>query len=103
MSIIFERLSEYSDSDAYPFHMPGHKRHMSGDVLSDVSRIDITEIDGFDNLHDAQGIILEGQKLVEDVSRATCIPIGFTAVKKGIEVSVHNPILQLELFIKAPF
>lgn len=62
MSIIFERLSEYSDSDAYPFHMPGHKRHMSGDVLSDVSRIDITEIDGFDNLHDAQGIILEGQK-----------------------------------------
>lgn len=62
MSIIYDRLIEYSNSDAYPFHMPGHKRNMGGDVLSDASRIDITEIDGFDNLHDAQGMILEGQK-----------------------------------------
>lgn len=61
MSIIYDRLIEYSKSDSYPFHMPGHKRNLSGDVLSEVSRIDITEIDGFDNLHDAEGIIKEAQ------------------------------------------
>ncbi len=48
-------------------------------------------------------IVLEGQALTEEVSRETGIPVGFTAVKKGIDVSVQNPIMQLELFIKAPF
>lgn len=61
MSIIYDRLIEYSKSDAYPFHMPGHKRQLCGDVLDEISQIDITEIDGFDNLHDAEGIIQEAQ------------------------------------------
>ncbi len=69
------------------------------------SRLRVTKLVNATNLGNetTPEIILEGQKLVEDVSRETGIPIGFTAVKKGIEVSVHNPILQLELFIKAPF
>ncbi len=48
-------------------------------------------------------IVMQGQALVEEVSRESGIPVGFTAVKKGIDVSVHNPIMPLELFIKAPF
>ena len=43
--------------DRYPFHMPGHKRN--GDFGITGSEIDITEIDGFDNLHCASGSILE--------------------------------------------
>ena len=62
MGTIYDALIEYSQTEAYPFHMPGHKRHLSGDVLADVSCIDITEIDGFDNLHDAQGILKEAQQ-----------------------------------------
>ena len=41
---IYEKLREYAKSDAYPFHMPGHKRKV--DWISDVYDIDITEIDG---------------------------------------------------------
>ena len=41
--------------DRYPFHMPGHKRN--GDFSIPCSDIDITEIDGFDNLHNAEGIL----------------------------------------------
>ena len=41
----------------YPFHMPGHKR--SDDFGIAGSDIDITEIDGFDNLHCPNGSILE--------------------------------------------
>ena len=58
---IMERLIEYTGSDAYPFHMPGHKRREIPDGIPggfpNPYRIDITEIDGFDNLHHAEGIL----------------------------------------------
>lgn len=54
-----EKLLENAKSDIYPFHMPGHKRRLSAD---DVCRIDITEIEGFDNLHHSQGILREAQE-----------------------------------------
>lgn len=59
---LFQKLNKLADSDVYPFHMPGHKRRMSGNVWEAVSHIDITEIDGFDNLHHAQGILKEEQE-----------------------------------------
>ena len=73
--ILYERLKEYCSSDAYPFHMPGHKRNKTlikellGGVYGDGMpyQIDITEIDGFDNLHHAEGILLEGQKRAADL------------------------------------
>lgn len=45
--------------DLYPFHMPGHKRNKKFNIIG--SEIDITEIDGFDNLHNPDGILLELQ------------------------------------------
>lgn len=54
-----KRLLDYSESDFYPFHMPGHKRHMKPWKLGNPYDTDITEIEGFDNLHDAEGILLE--------------------------------------------
>lgn len=67
MSQLYEKLIEYSHSDFYPFHMPGHKRNKDSacckeDPVSEIIPIDITEIDGFDNLHDAKGIIKEAEK-----------------------------------------
>lgn len=55
---LYEKLEEYSESDYYPFHMPGHKRNQSGENKSPYL-YDITEIDGFDNLHHPEGIIKE--------------------------------------------
>ncbi|MFI3238600.1 MAG: aminotransferase class I/II-fold pyridoxal phosphate-dependent enzyme [Lachnospiraceae bacterium] len=54
---LYEKLKELAMSDEYPMHMPGHKRlpiiDMSEDVdfLEHIAKIDITEIEGFDNLH----------------------------------------------------
>jgi len=42
--------------------MPGHKRNGRIRGFSDIFRIDITEIDGFDNLHQAEGIIGQAQE-----------------------------------------
>lgn len=55
-----EALLEYSRSDAYPFHMPGHKRQNMGSWRPE--DIDITEITGFDNLHHAEGILRDAMR-----------------------------------------
>ena len=57
--MLLKRLQEYDQTDIYPFHMPGHKRQM--ELGSDAYHLDITEVDGFDNLHCAQGILQEEQ------------------------------------------
>lgn len=59
-SDIYNNLEALKDSDFYPFHMPGHKRQpMPG--LS-VTELDITEIDGFDNLYNADGLLKESME-----------------------------------------
>lgn len=57
---LYDALREYAETDAYPFHMPGHKRRLAS--MTDPYRIDITEIDGFDNLHEAEGLLLQAQR-----------------------------------------
>lgn len=54
-----KELIENAKSNIYPFHMPGHKRR--GMEKMNPYDIDITEIDGFDNLHHAEGIIKNAQ------------------------------------------
>jgi arginine decarboxylase len=58
---LYEQLKNYGDLDYYPFHMPGHKRNKEISFVNPF-HFDITEIDGFDNLHHSEGIILEAQK-----------------------------------------
>lgn len=65
-----DELQKYGDSDFYPFHMPGHKRNP--EFLNELynsagNLVDITEIDGFDNLHNAQGLIEEEQKRAAEI------------------------------------
>jgi arginine/lysine/ornithine decarboxylase len=62
MPDIYQELINLADGDMYPFHMPGHKRNLESTPLKGAFRCDITEIDGFDNLHDEKGIILEAQE-----------------------------------------
>lgn len=57
MGNLYKELKEYEQSDFYPFHMPGHKRHMQTMPMNHSYQIDITEIDGFDNLHHAEGVL----------------------------------------------
>lgn len=54
-------LIDYSQSDYYPFHMPGHKRSHTLPFPNALS-VDITEIDGFDNLHHPKGLIKTGME-----------------------------------------
>lgn len=57
-----EALKRHAAEDYYPAHMPGHKGNPRYSFLGDILKYDITEIDGFDDLHDANGVILESEK-----------------------------------------
>ena len=66
-----EELAAYGSAGVYPLHMPGHKRRLwpegcggeGAETLRLAARLDITEIDGFDNLHQPDGILKEGMEL----------------------------------------
>lgn len=49
-------LENYSKSNMYPFHMPGHKRMLDGPY-----KIDMTEVPRVDDLHDPEDVIAEDQ------------------------------------------
>lgn len=59
---LYQRLIEYGKSDFYPFHMPGHKRACQDNSFFSgllPYQMDITEIDGFDDLHHPEEILKE--------------------------------------------
>ena len=58
-----ELTDRLEKNSLYPFHMPGHKRNSKFPLPC--CGIDITEIKGFDNLHNPEGVL---KQLQEDVS-----------------------------------
>ena len=56
---LLERLEAYAARGILAMHMPGHKRcaGAAGYLAGLGARLDITEIDGFDNLHAPEGIL----------------------------------------------
>ncbi len=59
--ILQTQLKKYSAQDIYPFHMPGHKRLVQP-APGLPADWDVTEVPGTDDLHDADGILLEAMK-----------------------------------------
>ena len=68
MSELLESLKKYADSDHLPMHMPGHKRRMG--EMGNPFFIDLTEIDGFDDLHHAKGLLKRAQQRAADIYHA---------------------------------
>ena len=59
MGKLYDKLTELEYEDILPMHMPGSKRNSELMSMPDPVKMDITEITGFDNLHNATGIIKE--------------------------------------------
>lgn len=65
--MIYDELKQYASKNVLRMHMPGHKGKIPpGYYMGFDPSLDITEITGFDNLHEASGII---KKSMEDASR----------------------------------
>ena len=65
---ILNRLKEYNKEDTISFHFPGHKgRRALVDWGGLIPKIDVTELEGMDNLLDPRGIIKESQENLRGV------------------------------------
>jgi arginine/lysine/ornithine decarboxylase len=65
---LYEALIRFRRNDPVSFHVPGHKNGaVWGDVVNNTFRellsIDVTELDGLDDLHSPTGVIAEAQSL----------------------------------------
>lgn len=65
---LYEILTAYGKKDYVPMHMPGHKRQMM--EMDNPYTFDITEIDGFDNLHHAESLLKESQEFAAKICQA---------------------------------
>ncbi len=72
MQDLLFQLKKYGKSNIYPFHMPGHKRRVKGNGLNNFYNIDITEVEGFDDLHHATGILLEAEQRAAKTYKSDC-------------------------------
>lgn len=63
---LLKRLTEYHKTSV-PMHMPGHKRNALFLENGLPYKIDITEIDGFDNLHNLTGVLKETADLASEL------------------------------------
>jgi len=61
---LHEKLAKYTTKNRYPMHMPGHKRQLTADNLY---AYDITEINGFDNLHHAEDVLREEMERAAEI------------------------------------
>lgn len=71
---IADFLMEYAGKGISRFHMPGHKGNAPFSLLHEISRMDITEVDGADALFEAEGIIGESEEVASSLygSGFTC-------------------------------
>lgn len=66
---LLERLSAHHAEGFLSLHMPGHKENTAlAPYLKELSaELDITELSGFDDLHDPGGILAEGMKAAAEL------------------------------------
>ncbi|MEB1809662.1 MAG: aminotransferase class I/II-fold pyridoxal phosphate-dependent enzyme [Bacillaceae bacterium] len=68
---LFSKLMDHLHKKPYSFHVPGHKwgsvfPEFARDPFASILKLDATELNGLDDLHDAQTIIKEAQQLLAD-------------------------------------
>jgi len=61
--MLYDKLKKYSESGIYPMHMPGHKRNIGILPHGLPYDTDVSEISGFDNLHDPRSVLRESAEV----------------------------------------
>ena len=80
--MLYNKLLELNSSGIYPMHMPGHKRGREFLPAELPYKLDITEIHGFDDLHNPKGLLRDTAELAASLygsSKAFLLINGSTA------------------------
>jgi len=84
---LYDALSAYSRTGAVPLHMPGHKRRPEDYLVG--AALDITEIDGFDNLHQPEGLLRDAMAYAAGVWGAEHSAFCVNGSTGGILSAIH--------------
>lgn len=71
-----------------PFHMPGHKRNDKFGIVG--ADIDVTEIDGLDNLHSPSGVIMDVEDKLSQIYHAKRSFMLVNGSTVGILTAIHT-------------
>lgn len=84
---IFDGLLDYSQKQAYSFHVPGHKDGLifpekASSIFKPILALDATEVAHLDDLYHPEGILREGEQLLTDYygTRASYFLVGGSTV-----------------------
>ncbi len=64
---LYNRIKELTGSQTYPLHMPGHKRNLNF-IEDTLLNLDVTEIDGTDNMHHPREVILQAEEKLAELN-----------------------------------
>ncbi|WP_162596021.1 aminotransferase class I/II-fold pyridoxal phosphate-dependent enzyme [Bacillus sp. CGMCC 1.16541] len=69
---LYDALLKHASTQPISYHVPGHKSGsvfplLSDNIFSSILKIDMTEINGLDDLHDPEEVIDEAQRLAADI------------------------------------
>lgn len=95
-----DSLKDLYNSNQYPLHMPGHKRKDMGE-LSNAYHLDITEIEGYDNLYDAQGILKEAMDFASEMYRCPHTYFLVNGATTGIITAIYAATKQRDRIVIA--
>ena len=96
---LYQKLIEYNKSGIYPFCMPGHKRNFRVPGVENPYDIDITEVEGFDNLHDPSGIIKEMQERLCEVYNADRVFLSVNGSSPGMLAAISAVPVKGEILV----
>ncbi len=85
---LYKKLIEYEHSGIYPFCMPGHKRRFKIHKIDNPYKIDITEVDGFDNLHDPHGIIKDIEDKLSEIYNVPNVLLSVNGSSAGMLAAI---------------
>lgn len=97
---LLERMIQHAQKRNVSFHVPGHKGGRSYNTglvqpfYQSLLPLDLTEISGMDDLHDAEGVIKEAQKLAAELFGAdhtSFLVGGSTSGNLALILSICNP------------
>jgi len=90
--MLYEQIKKHTEFDIYPMHMPGHKRNKEFMPHGSLYDLDITEIHGFDDLHNPHGVLLETENLAAELynSRKAFMLVNGTTVGILAAIGAHT-------------
>lgn len=90
---IIDGMKKYVDEDNVRFHMPGHKgRQENFDWSKFIPTMDLTEVEGTDNLHNPKDIILESQRLASKVFKAKETLYSVNGTTGGMYIAISTVV-----------